>query len=155
MNLSPHFTLKEAIHSETANRLGLLNTPPDSVLLTMAVAAKHLEVVRSLLNMPMKINSWYRCPAVNTAVGSKDTSQHKVGEAIDFICPLFGDPLAICRLITLYEKDINFDQLILEHSWVHISFAILSGKPRGQVLSLLNSGHYAYGLTDTHGTPYK
>jgi hypothetical protein len=73
------------------------------------------------------------------------------GEAVDFISPTYGSPLQVCKQIIGYGDIINFDQLILEHSWVHISFAISSGNPRKQVLSLLQSGGYAQGLTDKHG----
>lgn len=155
IKLSEHFTLKEATDSATANELKLLNTPPTSVIATMRQTAMEMEIVRAAIGAPLVISSWYRCQAVNTAVGSKDTSQHRVGEAVDFKAPMYGTPLDICRAIIAQQNQIPFDQLILEHSWVHISFAILSGKPKGQVLSLLSNGHYAVGLTDIHGVPYK
>lgn len=153
--LSINFTLAEATNSAKATELGLLNIPPTSVLATMRQTAMEMEVIRATLNAPIQVSSWYRCAAVNTAVGSKDTSQHRVGEAVDFKAPLFGTPLDICKAIIASQDQIPFDQLILEHSWVHVSFAILNGKARGQVLSLLSSGHYASGLTDVHGVPYK
>ena len=155
LQLSPHFSLQEAIRSDTAERLHLINTPPPTVVKTMVETALYVEKVRALLgNEPLHINSWYRCPALNKALGSSDTSQHRVGEAVDFICPNYGIPLDICKKI-IAAGTIPFDQLILEHSWVHISFAILSRKPRGQVISLLNTGNYALGLTDAKGVPYK
>lgn len=152
--LSDHFSYAEAIASETAERSGIDNHPSTEVLTVMDKSALGMEKVRALLmNKSIHINSWYRSHDLNKAVGGVDTSQHIDGEAIDFICPTYGDCLAICKTIVANKELIRYDQLILEHTWVHISFAILSGKPRGQVLSLLASGHYAQGLTDKQGTP--
>lgn len=154
MNLSPHFTLEEAIASATASLHCANNMPPASVQVTMRQAAMDMEAVRTILGHPITVSSWYRSPILNALVGSKSTSQHVQGEAIDFECPSFGVPVSICKEIIKYPDLVDFDQLILEHGWVHISFAILSGKPRRQVLSLLTSGHYAPGLTNAHGIPY-
>lgn len=150
--LSDHFSYAESIASETAERKGIDNYPSGNVLMVMDKSALGMEKVRALLmNKAIHINSWYRCHLLNKEVGGVDTSQHIDGEAIDFICPTYGDPLTICRTIMANQPLIRYDQLILEHTWVHISFAILSGKPRGQVLSLLSSGKYAVGLTDKNG----
>ena len=152
--LSTHFTLPEATYSVTAKNSFINNIPPDNILSVMIVTADHMETVRELLGVPIKINSWYRSPALNLAVGSKSTSQHLKGEAVDFVSPAFGSPLEIAKLLTANKDKLQFDQLILEHTWIHISFAILTGKPRGQVLSLLHNNSYAIGLTDPAGVPY-
>jgi len=77
------------------------------------------------------------------------------GEAVDFICPAFGSPLEICKVIVKYADIIKFDQLILEHTWVHISWkSTPNATQRGQVLSLLSDKSYAKGLTDKSGKPY-
>lgn len=150
--LSDNFSYAEAIASETASRKDIDNTPSSEVLEVMKKAAIGMERVRATLNNnSIHINSWNRNLPLNRAIGSKDTSQHPKGEAIDFICPLFGNPLDICKMLITHTDLIRFDQLILEHTWVHISFAILSGKPRNQVLSLLSSGQYSLGLTDKNG----
>lgn len=151
MYISEHFSYLETISSAAANKLGIDNTPSFAVLETILKVAPKLEKVRSVLGHPMHIDSWYRNESVNKVVGGSTLSQHMNGEAVDFICPAYGDPLAICKAIINYQDLIPFDQLILEHTWVHISFAILSGKPRGQVLSLLANKHYAPGLTDVNG----
>lgn len=145
-----NFTLEEAVASETASRDGIDNTPSSDVITVMTQTASHMEIVRSLLANPVHVNSWFRCERLNSAIGSKSTSQHILGEAVDFICPQFGTPLDICRKI-LWNGTIPFDQMILEHTWVHISFSISLGKPRHQVLSLLSTGGYAGGLTDSAG----
>ena len=154
--LSKHFSLAEATYSITALSLGLDNIPVAKILETVKNTALCLERVRTVLtDSPIQISSWYRSPRVNQAVGSKFTSQHIRGEAVDFTCPLFGSPLAVCKAIIARESDIKFDQLILEHTWVHISFAVSSASNRGQVLSLLATGKYASGLTNRQGQRYE
>jgi len=152
--LSDHFSLQEAIHSDTAIAKGLDNTPHDSVVLVMEKAAAGMERVRAALgNHGITVNSWYRSPAVNKAVGGTNSSQHIAGEAIDFTCAAFGAPVSICKKLIELKDLIRYDQLIMEGTWVHISFAISTGKPRYQVLSLLRNGNYAQGITDKQGHP--
>ena len=154
--LSEHFSLEEAIISQTADRNGLDNTPSLEMITTMSKTAVRLEKVRSILAKPLNINSWYRALLVNRAVGSKDTSQHMKGEAVDFISPEFGSPLLICQELLKYKELVRWDQLILEHTWVHISWAsVPNAVQRGQVLSLLATGQYATGLTDNLGKAYQ
>lgn len=154
VKLSSHFLLSEAVKSDTAERLGIDNTPSTSTVSVMRQTAMEMEIVRTMLGVPITINSWFRCLELNRALKSKDTSQHIVGEAVDFVAPMFGIPKLICKFILDHGGNIPFDQLILEHTWVHISFAIRSGQPRKQVLSLLRNGTYAIGLTDPDGKPY-
>lgn len=154
--LSDHFTLEEAVHSQTADRNGIDNAhPPISVITNATQTAKRMERIRALLQFPITVSSWIRSPILNAAIGGVSNSQHLTGEAVDFICPAFGTPLDICNRILSFGDLIRFDQLILEHSWVHISF---SANPtvvnRREVLSLLKTGGYAQGLTDASGTKY-
>lgn len=153
LKLSEHFTIAEAVYSDKAIELGINNSNPSrDVLWIMEKTASCMERVRAALgNKSIHVNSFYRSPKLNAAVGSKSTSQHLLGEAVDFICPAFGTPVEICRKLIELKDLIRFDQLILEHSWVHISFAIASGANRGQVISLLSTGGYANGLTDKNG----
>ena len=154
VKLSDHFSLAEAVMSNTADRMHIDNTPDAVTITIMELTATGMERVRALLgNKPILISSWYRSLQLNRALNSKDTSQHPKGEAIDFICPGFGSPLDICKKIITNKDLIRYDQLILEHTWVHISFAISTGKPKAQVLSLLATGGYASGLTDKKGNP--
>lgn len=153
--LSPHFTLEEAIFSSTANRLRIRNDTFSTKVLSKAVnTAQNLELVRSLLGKPITIDSFIRTIRLNRALKSKDNSQHVTGEAVDFICPAFGTPAEICKAIV--AAGIIFDQMILEHSWVHISFSAnpVTKPSRNQVLSLLSDGKYVLGLTDKFGKPY-
>lgn len=116
MNLSPHFTLEEL----TTTQQRMDNTPDKEALDNMTESlAPLLERVRTLLGYPLHINSGYRSPAVNKAVGGSVKSAHMSGFAADFICPGFGTPLQIVRKID--ASGLYFDQLIQEGNWVHIS----------------------------------
>ena len=127
MNLSPHFTLQEFTLSAEAARKGIVNDPPMELLPTLKRTALGMETVRIRLGgMPIVVSSAYRCLDLNRALGSKDTSQHLKGQAVDFICPRFGSPANI--VAALKDSDVNYDQLILEFArsgggWVHVSFA--------------------------------
>ena len=154
MNLTEHFTFEEVTHSETAARRGIDNTLPTELVETVKKTAVKMEKVRALLGKPISVTSWYRSLPLNRALLSADTSQHPKGEAVDFICPTFGSPLEVCKFLLENRDLIRWDQLILEHTWVHISWnSIPSGEQRGQVLSLLETGKYALGLTDKKGNP--
>ena len=127
MNLSPHFTLEEFTISGEAARRGIVNDPPAELLPVLKRTALGLETARIRLGgTPIQVSSGYRCLALNRALGSKDSSQHVKGEAVDFICPRFGNPANI--VAALKYSDVPYDQLILEYArsgggWVHISFA--------------------------------
>lgn len=141
MNLTPHFTLAEMTVSQTAARKGLSNEPTERALENLIKTAYTMEDVRALLGIKaVSVSSGYRSIAVNKAVGGSSTSAHVDGLACDFICPAFGSPLAICKLIA--KSGIKFDQLIEEGTWVHIS---IDPRMRQQVLTMRN-GKYSMGL---------
>jgi hypothetical protein len=144
MQLSEHFTLAEAIRSETAKRRGIGNMPPPDILENMKIAADGMEQVREEAgNRPVIVSSWYRSLALNRAIGGSKTSDHTRGWAIDFTIPSFGSPFDVADMIE--RSDIRYDQLILEKNrWVHISF---SPKMRLQTLTLPpEGGGYIAGL---------
>jgi hypothetical protein len=120
MNLSQNFSLEELVHSQTAGRLGIDNTPGDAIVEKLRVLASGLETVRATLGAPIIVTSGYRCPALNQAVRGAPDSQHMRGEAADILSPGAGTPLAICQRIL--AAGIPFDQLIYEYGWCHISF---------------------------------
>ena len=135
--LSPHFSLAEL----TVTSSGLSNKPSAVELARLTATAQAMEAVRKLLGQPITVNSGYRSAAVNRAVGGSPTSAHALGYAVDFVCPAFGDPMAICKAIK--ASGIKYDQLIMEKNrWVHISF---DPRMRGQVLSFWG-GAYKAGL---------
>lgn len=121
--LSTHFTLDEFTNSQTASRLGIDNTPDDKTLEALKLTAYGMEEVRKELGeKPILISSGYRSPALNNAVGGQTSSQHLLGQAVDFTCPTFGSPDEIVR--RLVDSAIQFDQVIVEFGrWVHISFS--------------------------------
>ena len=142
MNLSPHFSLEELVHSQTAERQNIDNTPTPEIIENLRMLAAGLEQVRDLLGKPVTVSSGYRCPALNTAVGGAIDSQHMQGQAADIISPGVGTPLEICRLID--ASGIRFDQLIYEYDWCHISF---SPEPRRERLTLdRGTGGYLPGI---------
>lgn len=145
MRLSKHFTLAEFLRSDTANRLGIENTPTAEHLKNLGVTATNLEKVRKLLgNKPIIITSGYRNPELNKAVGGVPNSDHALGFAADFVCPRFGSAFDIAQ--HLADSDLEFDQLIYEQGysdWVHISF---NPRIRGQVLSKAPGKPYVNGI---------
>ena len=137
MKLSPHFDLEEFIHSDTATRLGIDNTPTVEVIDNLTYLAGELEHVRTILGHPMLISSGFRSYALNDHLGSKRTSSHTKGLAVDFICPSFGNPHSVVSAIVM--ANINYDQVILEYDrWVHLSFKQLD--PRKQALIIDKTG---------------
>ena len=157
-NISEHFSWYEVEHSDTAERLGIDNSVPQQLEWVAQKTSLIMERVRLLLGRPVKVNSWYRCPELQQQPQFiNPTSQHPKLEAVDFVCTDFGSPADICKHI-IATGIIRFDQLILEHSWVHISQNSVPGSlQRGQVLSLLTNKNinkkYAEGLTDVNGKP--
>ena len=124
IHLTPNFTLAELTHSETADRLGIDNTPGPAELENLARLADLLEQVRALLRKPVIVSSGYRSLPVNRAIGSKDTSQHTKGCAADIKVPGMT-PDQVVRAIL--ASGITFDQCIREFAkpngsgWTHIS----------------------------------
>jgi len=144
--LTEHFTLEELTASETAARNGWDNTPNEAEITNLERLALMLEQVRSILNKPILINSAFRSKKVNDGVGSKDTSQHRIGCAADIRVPGMN-PDQVCRAII--ASDIQFDQLIREFynpdskagGWTHISIPNTKEMtPRGQTLIIDSKG---------------
>eukprot|EP01107_Rhizomastix_libera_P007095 TRINITY_DN213_c0_g2_i3.p1 TRINITY_DN213_c0_g2~~TRINITY_DN213_c0_g2_i3.p1 ORF type:complete len:160 (+),score=33.78 TRINITY_DN213_c0_g2_i3:2-481(+) len=121
--LTEHFSLSEMIYSDTAIANGLSNNPSAAIKNNLCIVAQKMEIVRTLLgNNPITVNSGYRSPAVNSAVGGASTSQHMQGQAMDFVCPEYGTPRQITDLLQQNVDSLDYDQLLLESTWVHVSF---------------------------------
>ena len=149
--LTEHFTLEELVHSNTAIRLDIDNTPPQQAADNLKRLANLLEKVRTTLNAPLIISSGYRCSKLNEAVGGARDSQHLLGCAADFIAPKFGTPEMICHAIM--DAGLIFDQLIHEFgAWTHISIAPLDIKLRRQVLTIDKLGTRP-GILDIRAVP--
>ena len=143
MKLSEHFTLEELTHSEIAERQGLDNTPNADVKANLTRLARFLEEIRRVLGRPIMVNSAYRSPEVNTAVGSKPTSQHCIGCAADIKVPGLTPDNIVKEIL---KTNLEYDQLIREFdSWVHISIpSKFADKPRKQVLIIDKTGTRPY-----------
>ena len=115
--LTEHFSLAELTVSEVAARKGLDNTPDADSEENLRILASYLEQIRALLGVPLHINSAFRAPKVNVAVGGSGTSSHCAGEAADFTARQFGTPQDIAHAIM--ASDIPYDQLIYEGTWLH------------------------------------
>jgi hypothetical protein len=120
MNITPHFTLDELTASESAERNGWDNNPNGHERENLARLADLLEQVKVVLGgKPIMINSAFRSKQVNDAVGSKDTSQHRIGCAADIRVPGMTPDEVVRKIIA---SGINFDQIIREFDrWTHIS----------------------------------
>ena len=120
VKLTEHFTLQEFLHSDTADRHGINNVPPDNspVYANLRKLAETLEQVRTLFGLPVHINSGYRCPALNKAVGGVRNSAHLAGLAADIRITGIAPP-EVTRRIT--ASDMAFDQCIDEGTWTHLS----------------------------------
>jgi len=131
--VTPHFTLAELTHTDHRS---LDNTPNDGELANLKRLAEFLETVKTTLGgKPVMISSAYRSKAVNDAVGSKDTSQHRQGLACDFRVPGMA-PDAVVRAII--AANLPYQQLIREFdAWTHIS---ISDKPKRQALIIDRQG---------------
>lgn len=119
--LTANFTLKEALRSTKATQLGIANTPTIQELATIHRTAMKMEQVRKILGSPIHVSSWFRNEQVNNAVGGVPNSQHRIGEAVDFSCKGMS-PFKICQKLMDHKAELQYDQLILEPGWVHISF---------------------------------
>jgi zinc D-Ala-D-Ala carboxypeptidase len=130
MNLSAHFTLDEFTDSDTARRMGINNDLPIELMTNARATADMLERIRAYLvsesgrNIPIIITSGYRCPQLNRAIGSSDTSDHRKAMACDFRAPAFGTPLQVCKAIAPVISVLGVGQIIYEHTWVHVSTRI-------------------------------
>ena len=146
MLLTPHFSLEELTHTDHRT---IENVPNSSEINNLKRVAELLEEVKTLLgDKPIMVNSAFRCKALNDAVGSKDTSQHRVGCAADIRVPSMSPDEVVKAVMA---SGIQYDQLIREFStpegggWTHISVPNEpSGTPRKQVLIIDKQGTRVY-----------
>ena len=129
--------------SEIGARRGLDNTPNATEISNLVRTALLLEQVRALIKKPIIVNSAFRSKPVNDAVGSKDTSQHRIGCAADIRVPGMT-PKEVVEAIM--KSDIPYDQLIREFdSWTHISVPDSAARPpRKQALIIDRNGTRPY-----------
>jgi zinc D-Ala-D-Ala carboxypeptidase len=147
MQLTEHFSLEELVASEFAVRNGIDNTPSEGIVANLRSLAEGLERVRGVLGgRPIHVNSGYRCPALNTAIGGAGNSMHVRGLAADILCPQFGPPLDVCRAIV--AAGLVTDQIIHEFGrWSHVAFAAPGTQARAELLTIASAAQgYRPGL---------
>ena len=141
MNLTEHFTLEELT---TTDHREFDNTPNETERANLVRLAGLLELVKvALEGKPIMVNSAFRSKQVNDAVGSKDTSQHRIGCAADIRVPGVTPDQVVKAVIA---AKLPFDQIIREFDrWTHISIPNdPKGKPRGQTLIIDKAGVRPY-----------
>jgi uncharacterized protein YcbK (DUF882 family) len=141
MQLSEHFSLEELTHTDHRQ---FDNTPNDAEMANLVRLAEFLEEVKTVLGgKPVMINSAFRCKQVNDAVGSKDTSQHRIGCAADIRVPGVTPDEVVKAVIA---AGLGYDQLIREFDrWTHVSVPNKpEDKPRRQALIIDKAGTRAY-----------
>ena len=136
--ISQHISYKEAVYSRTAIRLGIDNNPNDRQVLNMeTIADEVFEALRMWVGGPIKINSFFRSPELNTAIGGSTKSQHCHGQAID-LDDTYGRATN-AEMYRFIKEHLDFDQMIWEFGdddnpdWVHVSY-VSSDKNRNRCL---------------------
>ena len=125
--ISKHISYREGTLSTTAIRLGIDNIPNDEQINNMElISEKIFEPLRKWVGGPIKINSFFRCPDLNKAIGGSSKSQHCHGQAMD-IDDTFGR-VTNAEMYHFIKEHLDFDQMIWEFGdddnpdWVHVSY---------------------------------
>ena len=138
MKLSKNLTLKEAVKSNTAIRLGIPNIPEDWEIHNLrAVAENVFQPVRDHFGVPIAVSSGYRSKELNKAIGGSKYSQHMIGEALDIDAHVFGK-VTNAEIFNYIKNNLEWDQMIWEFgddeepNWVHVSYKE-AGRNRKQI----------------------
>jgi len=141
--ISKHITWEEATKSATAEKKEIANVPSEVEIVAMKKLAKEIfEPLREWAGEPIRVNSFYRSAELCEAIGSKATSQHTKGQAIDI--DAMGEKTN-ADLFNYIKNNLNFDQLIWEYGddenpdWVHISYVGVNGN-RNRILKAVKKG---------------
>ena len=141
MQLTQNFSLEELTHTDHRE---YDNTPNDKELENLKRLAEFLEEVKTVLGgRPIMVNSAFRSKQVNDAVGSRDTSQHRIGCAVDIRVPELTPDQVVKAVIA---SSLPYDQVIREFDrWTHLSIPNTpDAKPRKQALIIDKAGTRAY-----------
>ena len=149
--ISEHIRYKEGVYSNTATRRGIDNTPNDEQLKNMELIAEEVfEPLRSYVGGPIKINSFFRSPELNTAIGGSSKSQHCKGQAID-IDDTFGR-MTNAEMYYWIKENLEFDQMIWEFGdddnpdWVHVSYVSAEDNRNRCLKAYKENGKTAYAV---------
>mgnify|MGYP002623909605 FL=1 len=133
MQLSKNLSLKEAIKSNTASRLGIPNTPEDWEIENLrAVAENVFQPLRDHFGVPIGVSSGYRSKELNRAIGGSKYSQHMIGEALDLDADIYGR-ITNADIFNYIKDNLEWDQMIWEFgddkepNWVHVSYKEAGG----------------------------
>jgi len=147
--ISEHISYKEGVYSRTATRLDIDNTPDDRQISNMeTIADEVFEPLRMWVGGPIKINSFFRSPKLNTAIGGSGKSQHCHGQAIDL-----DDTYGRATNAEMYEfikEHLDFDQIIWEFGdednpdWVHVSYVSAQENRKRCLLAYKEKGKSKY-----------
>jgi len=141
MQLTEHFSLVEFTASAKAEALRIDNTLPADLLASAVKTCEMLERIRSFLSdkagkpTPIRINSGYRCVALNDALGSKRTSDHIKARAVDWVAPGFGAPYLVAKALVGSLNELGIGQLIHERTWLHTS-TVMPAKLVNRVITI-------------------
>ena len=133
MQLSKNLSLKEAIKSNTASRLGIPNTPEDWEIENLrSVAENVFQPLRDHFGVPIGVSSGYRSKELNRAIGGSKYSQHMIGEALDLDADIYGR-ITNADIFNYIKENLEWDQMIWEFgddkepNWVHVSYKEAGG----------------------------
>jgi uncharacterized protein YcbK (DUF882 family) len=150
--MTPNFTLSEFTRSEVATRRAINNCLPDELLPVANATLEMMERIRAHLSklagkdVPVRITSGYRSPALNVLVGSASTSDHPRACAVDFEADSFGVPTEICKALAPVVSVLGIGQLINEYpdrnGWCHVSTR-LPAQAINRVLTITRAGTQA------------
>jgi zinc D-Ala-D-Ala carboxypeptidase len=153
MKLSKNLSLREAVRSTTAKRLGLKNEPDAPQITNLKLLANHVfQPLRDNFEVPIYVSSGYRSPKLNNAIGGSNTSQHCQGRALDLDADVFGK-ISNAEIFYYIKDCLDFDQLIWEFGddtnpdWVHVSYTSPT-ENRGRILKAYKDPEYT-------GTTYR
>jgi zinc D-Ala-D-Ala carboxypeptidase len=149
--ISKHISNKESVYSRTALRLGIDNTPTKEHKENMVKLAEEVfEPLRAYVGGPIKINSFYRSPELNKAIGGSSKSQHCHGQAMDI-----DDTFGRCTNAEMFEfirEHLDFDQMIWEFGdddnpdWVHVSYVSPEDNRNRCLLAYKDNGKTKYSI---------
>ena len=149
--ISQHISDKEGVYSRTALRLGIDNKPNKEQLANMKLLAEEIfEPLRMYANGPIKINSFFRSPELNKAIGGSTKSQHCHGQAID-LDDTYGH-LTNAEMFEFIREHLDFDQMIWEFGnddnpdWVHVSYVSPKDNRNRCLLAYKDNGKTKYSV---------
>ena len=147
--ISKHISEREGVYSTTATRKGIDNIPNSDQLNNMRLLAEEVfEPLRTYVGGPIKINSFFRCPELNTAIGGSGKSQHCKGQAID-IDDTYGK-MTNAEMYRWIKDNLDFDQMIWEFgdddnpNWIHVSYVSVEENRNRCLRAIRKNGKTSY-----------